>query len=272
MSTLWVLSLATTLLLARSESGHEPTVRVAAVSYPGGAPHRYECTTDLCAFEAILRAAAEDGARIVVTSEYSLPQRDAEPRIAIGKTPNDKAPLQGMFSLLARELDLYVAIDLETENAKGRTYNSLVVFDPRGVVVARHDKVELFEGERQALDPGHEVSVLDTPYGRLGFLICADLYAEPKLHRRLTVDLATDIVLVSAAWTVPVASRWQAAFAHDWQVFVVAANASLGKGRGGGIFDDRGHSIARPGRVRDLHIADIQRAPISTLAGSNSAP
>ncbi len=269
MTTLWALRLAATLILGRPEEV-QPAVRVAAVSYPGGTPSVYDCTTDLCAFDKIVRAAAKEGAQIIVTSEYSLPQRAAEPRTRSGSTPTPDAPLQTMFSALARELDLYIAIDLETENAQGKGFNSLVVFDPDGVVVAHHDKVELFEGERQALSAGIGVSVLDTPYGRLGFLICADLYTEPTLHQTLTETLGAEIVLVSAAWTVPVATRWQAAFAHDWGVSVVAANASLGKGRGGGIFDDRGQPIARAGSVRDLHIADISRVPTKGPGGSEA--
>lgn len=268
MSAVWALRLTATLMVSRPTE-IQPTVRVAAVSYPGGAPHRYGCQDDTCAFDAIIRAAAREGVEVVVTSEYSTPQRQSEPRVSLGGRPSAKAPLQAMFSALAAELDLYLAINLETEDSEGKAFNSLVVFDPRGLVVARHDKVELFEGERQALEPGQSVSILDTPYGRLGFLICADLYTEPRLHRTLTETLGAQIVLVSAAWTVPVATSWQAAFAHDWHVFVVAANASLGKGRGGGVFDDRGQPIARPGRVPDLHIADIPRAPLEGSAGSN---
>ena len=268
MTAIWALRLAATIMLTRPQEV-QPTVRVAAVSYPGGTPGRYDCRDDLCAFDTIIRSAARGGAEIVVTSEYSLPQRVAEPRIRLGGRPTAKAPLQTLFAALAQELDLYIAIDLETEDARGSAFNSLVVFDPRGVVVARHDKVELFDGERQTLTAGTKMSVLDTPYGRLGFLICADLYTEPELHQTLTETLGADIVLVSAAWTAPVANRWQAAFAHDWDVFVVAANASLGKGRGGGVFDDRGRSIARPGSVPDLHLADIPRAPIGAAPGSN---
>lgn len=271
LNTLWLLRLATWLAVEHPPDPPE-TVRIATIAYAGGAPAEYGCTDDRCAFHKLLTAAKKDGASLAITSEYASPQRIAEPRVVIGKHPSEtKAPLHAFFAAMADSLDMYVAADMETEDAQKRSYNSLVVFDPGGVLVARHDKVELFEGERQALRPGRGVTTLDTPFGRLGLLICADLYAEPRLHHELVVERGAQIVLVSAAWTVPVATQWQAAFARDWDVYVAAANASLGGGRGGGTFDPRGRALARPGTLRHLMLADVPVAPLPPSAGSNGA-
>ena len=268
MTALWLLRLATWLALEKPPPPPE-TVRVATIAYPGGSPSDYGCKNDFCAFDLLIRAAKDAGAAVVVTPEYATPQHDGEPRVAVGQHPSKlTAPTQAYFAALADELDLYLAIDVETENALEQGFNSLVVFDPRGVLVARHDKIELFEGERQTLQPGQDVHTLDTPYGRFGMLICADLYTEPAIHRALIEEHEAQIILVSAAWTVPLATQWQAAFARDWDVYVVAANASLGSGRGGGVFDPRGRAVARPGPLRHTMLADIPVAPIEGFAGS----
>lgn len=275
MSPLWLLRLATWLSISAPPQLPE-TVRVASIGYAGGDPRAFGCDRDLCAFETLVRSAAGRGASIIVTPEYSMPQRDAEPRVQIGRRPSSvAAPIQAHFSALADSLDIHLAINLETEDAKGQLFNSLLVFDPRGMLAARHDKMELFEGERQTLEPGDTITTLQTPYGRFGLLICADLYTEPATHRALVegggAGEGVSLILFSAAWTVPVATRWQAAFAHDWGVYFVAANASLGDGSGSGIFDPKGRAIGHDGPLRSIRIADIPVAPISAAAGSHGA-
>ncbi len=269
MSALWALRMSAWLAVA-SPPQPPTTVRVAAIVYPGGEPASFGCKGDLCAFDLLIREAHGAGAEIVVTPEYATPQRVSEPRLRIGGRPSEStAPLQAHFAALADSLDLYLAVDLETEDTEGNAFNSLVVFDPRGTIAARHDKFELFEGERQALTAGQPSTVFETPFGRIALLICADLYGEPALHQELTEGVS--IVLVSAAWTVPVATRWQAAFARDWGVFVVAANASAGSGRGGGVFDPRGSSVATA-RIRpEILIADVSLASIADPAGSKGS-
>lgn len=272
MSALWLLRLATWISVATPSQAPE-TFRVATIGYAGGEPSAFGCDRDLCAFETLIRSAAASGASVVVTPEYSMPQRDAEPRVAVGRRPSHtQAPIQTYFAFIADDLDIHLAINLETEDASGASFNSLLVFDPRGVLAARHDKMELFEGERQTLEPGQSVTTLETPFGRFGLLICADLYTEPATHRMLVDEQHAAVVLFSAAWTVSVATRWQAAFAHDWGVYFVAANASSGSGRGSGIFDPKGQAIGRPGSLRSIQLADLPVAPISAFAGSHRAP
>jgi predicted amidohydrolase len=198
-----------------------------------------------CATEALVRRAHAAGARLVVTAEYALRQTRAEPVPTRGSpvTDADHSPLQARFSQLAAELSLYLVINLRTLRGAVR-HNSQVAFGPDGSVVGVHHKFELYGGENEVLEAGEDVSVFDTPFGRVGLLICADLYGDPTLHDRLTRVLGADVVAVSSMWTVAGATRWQAAFARDWGTIVVAANSSAGAGRGSGIFDARGRALA----------------------------
>jgi predicted amidohydrolase len=243
--------------------------------YTGASAQRLGCPGDhVCAIDALVREAAGRGAKLIVAPEYALPQINAEPEVAVGLRPSSpvQSPLQTRFSALASELGIYLVIDLETV-VQSRHYNTQVALAPTGKVVARHHKFELFEGERIGLAAGTDTATFDTPFGRVGLLICADIYGDPERHEALVRDGGVDIIAFSAAWTAPGARRWPAAFAHDWGVYVVAANSATGLGQGGGIFDHSGVRLT-PTMTEGgpIAIAAIGGAPVSGSAGSHGRP
>ena len=201
-----------------------------------------------------MREAAAAGAELIVSPEYALAQYAVEPSPAIGDAPRaglgpgletELRPLQARFAALADEVDAYVVINLETSDPSGAHFNTVVAFDPDGIVVGRHHKFELYGAERESLTPGSEVSSFDTPFGRVGLLTCADIYGRPHLHDELINGLDARIVAWSAEWTVDGARRWQSSFAHDWKVYLVAANGARGAGEGAGVFGPGGESLER---------------------------
>jgi predicted amidohydrolase len=114
--------------------------------------------------------------------------------------------------------------------------------------LAWHHKFELFAREKEHLESGDTVTVFETPFGRVGLLICADLYGTPRKHRRLTHELGAQIVAVSTYWTATHAHRWPAAFARDWGVYVVASNAGSGESAGSGVYAPNGTAVATSGK------------------------
>lgn len=244
-------------------------VLIAAVLYTGSgqAPVERACRGDsACAIDSLVRMAAKQGAKLIVTPEYGFDQVEAEPDPALGTVvrSSSRAPLLTRFGALANELDVYLVIDLQTQ-AGGRRYNTQVAFDPKGVIVAKHHKFELFGAEKERLTAGTDVSAFETPFGTVGLLICADIYGPPRLHERLVSELGVDVIAMSSMWTVPTATRWQAAFAHDWEVFVVAANRSAGDARGGGVFDPHGRALASSEAAQ----SEVVLAPIPTPRRAN---
>lgn len=233
---------------ARSDDGAERVV-VAAVGPVGQDASEVEASCSradvACALEALVRRAAGRGAALVVTPEYGLDGYAPEPAPSLGDRPDDDqiAPLATRFGRLSRELGIYLVLALATREDR-RLHNSQIAFDPDGRVVGKHHKVELYAGERDRFTPGTGVTAFDTPFGRVGLLICADIYGDPRLHDELSGTRRARILALSTMWTVAKATRWQAAFARDWGLFVVAANSSRGEGRGGGIFDPAGASLA----------------------------
>ncbi len=73
-----------------------------------------------------------------------------------------------------------------------RLYNSCFVYGPDGGLLARHRKVHLFDvdlpgmcfHESHTFTPGSEITVFDTPYGRMGVAVCFDVRF-PEMFRAM---------------------------------------------------------------------------------------
>jgi predicted amidohydrolase len=82
----------------------------------------------------------------------------------------------------------------------GRLYNSAAVVDAGGVV-AVYRKTHLWDRERLIFTPGDAVPpVLETPFGRVGVLVCYDLEF-PEMPRSLALRGA-DLLCVPVNWPV----------------------------------------------------------------------
>ena len=117
----------------------------------------------------------------------------------------------------------------------GRAYNTAVVLDPSGALVAKYRKIHLFDvaipdgavmRESDATVPGDELVVVDIAGAPVGVSICYDVRF-PELYRALVKDLGAEVLLVPAAFTAHTgAAHWHLllrARAVEDQAWVVAA-------------------------------------------------
>lgn len=180
-----------------------------------------DLSTNLSRAHALLRAAAQAGAELVVLPEYFclIGQHDAD-KLAI-QEPYGDGPIQRFLADAARELGLWVVggtVPLSAPLVPGqpaatqRVFNSTLVFSPQGVCVARYDKIHLFRfdngresyDESRVLAPGLEPVVFELPSQdghrwRIGLSVCYDLrFAE--LYRGYA-RAGVDLVLVPSAFT-----------------------------------------------------------------------
>lgn len=129
--------------------------------------------------EAMIRAAADGGAKVVVTTEcaldgYAVAERkklaDADWR-ALGE-PIPSGAYFKKLAALAKELKIYLIAGL-TEADGDQRYNTVVIIGPDGQLVGKYRKQNLgHEAGRNT--PGALSSVFPTPYGKVGVMICAD--------------------------------------------------------------------------------------------------
>ena len=98
---------------------------------------------------------------------------------------------------------------------RGQGLQRLLVYDDAGKQVARYDKIHLFSldlgaekfSEERTIQPGKEVKVVDSPFGRIGLSVCYDLRF-PELYRAMK---DVDIIVVPSAFTETTGrAHWEA--------------------------------------------------------------
>ena len=111
------------------------------------------------------------------------------------------------------------------EKAGDRIYNTAVLIDPHGELLAKYRKIHLFMDEQNYLTYGREYTVIDTKFGKVGIMVCYDAIF-PEVARRLTLQGAL-IIFMPANWPNPFLSQWRlatSARALDNQIWIVATN------------------------------------------------
>ena len=153
---------------------------------------------------------------------------------------------------VARKLAIYIhigslAIKASPEKAANRSF----LIDRRGEVVARYDKIHMFDvdlaggesyRESDTYRPGELAMIADLPWGRLGLTVCYDLRF-PALYRALAEAGASFLAIPSAFTRQTGEAHWhvlQRARAIENGCFVLAA-AQGGKHENGR--ETYGHSL-----------------------------
>ena len=170
-------------------------------------------------------AAARRGARIVVLPETAVTgymSADLKRTWRAGKRPIS-AGLKGadptgaaetvpglstkFFGALAAKLGIYLTVPLlEADRKTGRYYNTSVLIGPDGRILIHYRKRNPWQwAEKGWAEPGDRGNpVVDTPFGRLGLLICYDIHKQAKIMSRLKIDT----LLYSIAWVDDAGSDW----------------------------------------------------------------
>ena len=206
-------------------------MRVAAVQLTSTA----DFTANLESADRLTRAAASDGAQLVVLPEkWSALGRGDD--LVAGAQPLD-GPAIAWARATARELgiDLVAGSISERVADDERLRNTSVHVGPDGELQASYRKVHMFDvvvdgtvyHESEHEEPGEELVLSATADGvELGLSICYDVRF-PELYRILAIRGAR-VFTVPAAFTVPTTrDHWEIllrARAIEDQAFVVAAN------------------------------------------------
>jgi predicted amidohydrolase len=147
----------------------------------------------------LFHQAADEGARIAVGPEMSLSGYCFESREEIAPFVQEaQGPAGTALGKLARERGLYlVAAWAERDPLSGIFYNSAFVFGPDGALAKRYRKISA-ESRWACPGPAAQDNVFDTPWGRMGLLICSDTYY--ALPARVTAVKGAELIFVPANW------------------------------------------------------------------------
>lgn len=145
-----------------------------------------------------LDGAAEAGANVAVLPELSVTgYAPATRQEAMRLAEPIPGPSVDAWAEIAERTGMIVVGGV-CERVGDRCYNAAAVVGPEGAL-AVYRKAHLFEREQQVFDPGDSgFPVVETPFGRVGVLICYDLRF-PEAIRTLVLRGA-EIVAVPTAW------------------------------------------------------------------------
>jgi nitrilase len=175
--------------------------------------------------ERLVAAAVEAGARLVVLPEnFAFMGKHDRDLLDLAEADGE-GQLQTFLARLARRYGIWLVggtIPLRTADPT-RVRSASLIFNAHGDRVARYDKLHLFDvvlpdvderyQESETIEAGDQSPVVDTPFGRLGVLVCYDLRF-PEAARRM-LDSGLELIALPAAFTA------QTGKAH-WEILVRA--------------------------------------------------
>jgi len=249
---------------------------------------------NLAAADRLTRAAAADGAELIVLPEkWNVLGSDEQ-------TMAGAEPIEGRAIGWARETARELGVDLvagsiaERREGREKLSNTSVHVGPEGELKAVYRKIHMFDvvvggveyRESATEDRGDEVVLSETAAGLpLGLTVCYDLRF-PELYRILAVRGARVIAVPAAFTRITGAAHWEVlvrARAIENQVFMLAADQI---GKAPPHYDSWGHSmIVDPWGVAlaeapdeecfvaaDLDLAEQERVRESLPALANRRP
>ena len=177
--------------------------RVAAIQMASGP----SVAANLSEAERLIGMAADQGAKLVVLPEFfAIMGKKESDKVAVRETEG-KGPIQKFLSAMAKKHKIWIvggSVPLEA-SVPSKVRNSCLVYDDKGKLAARYDKIHLFGmdlgnerfREDKTIEPGDQVVVVETPFGRVGLSICYDLRF-PELYRAMG---DVDIIVIPSAFT-----------------------------------------------------------------------
>lgn len=200
-----------------------------------------DLAANLATTRRLVGEAAAEGAQLVVLPEcFSFLGRHEgdKLRIAEAYTSDARGPILSTVRELATQHGVWIVgggTPERIETDPTRTYNTAIVVDPAGALVARYRKIHLFDvdipggatlRESDATAAGDELVVVTIGGAPVGLSICYDVRF-PELYRCLVKDRGAQVLLVPAAFTAHTgAAHWHLllrARAVEDQAWVVAA-------------------------------------------------
>jgi predicted amidohydrolase len=258
-------------------TGQTSTFRSALVQMRSGRSPQ----VNLDVASRLIAEAKAAGADYVMTPEMTNVMESNRERLFAAIVDEDSDRSLAAFRELARAHRIYLHIgSLALKVSPDKAANRSFLIDPQGEVVARYDKIHMFDvdlasGERyresENFRPGEAAVLVDLPWGRLGLTVCYDLRF-PALYRALAEAGASFLAVPSAFTQQTGEAHWHVllrARAIENGAFVLAA-AQGGLHENGRqtyghslVVDPWGRILAEGGTEPGVIIADIDPAEVA---------
>ena len=241
-----------------------------------------EMEPSIAALSKLMRAAAADGAELIQLPEMATWLEPRNERVVGKALPETEDPGLAACRDLAAETKAWVLIGslLIREPGAGKVVNRSFLLDDTGAIVARYDKLHLFDvdlpsgeqyRESATVKAGDRAVLAPTPWGLIGLSVCYDLrfaYLYRALAQAgasyLSIPAAFTYTTGKAHWHVLVRAR-----AIETGCYVFAANQGGTHAEGRRtwghalIVDPWGEVLADSGEGEGFIAADIDPAKVA---------
>ena len=171
--------------------------------------------------QRLMEHAAREGARLIVLPEnFAYMGASCQDMLSIREEDND-GPIQHFLSQISQKLGVWLVggtLPIASQTSD-KLRAACLLYNDQGQRVARYDKMHLFDVnlvetdeqyvESETIEPGDELCVVDTPFGKLGLSVCYDLRF-PEMYRAL-LDQGIELIALPAAFTAMTgAAHWDA--------------------------------------------------------------
>lgn len=178
-------------------------LRIAGIQMASGP----NVSANLSEAERLIEIAVGQGAKLIALPEYFAIMGLKDTDKIAAREKEGSGPIQRFLAKTAKKHQVWLiggSVPLEC-GSPNKVRNACLVYDDKGKQVARYDKIHLFGlnlnneqyHEETTIEPGNEVVVVETPFGRVGLSICYDLRF-PELYRAMG---KVDIIVIPAAFT-----------------------------------------------------------------------
>jgi predicted amidohydrolase len=258
-------------------TGKQATFRAGLVQMRSGRSPQ----ANLDAAAKLISEAKNGGADYVLTPEMTNIMEVSRQKLLASIVPEDSDASLATFQEIARRLSIHLHIgSLAVKATPDKAANRSFLIDPRGEIVARYDKIHMFDvdlangesyRESNNFRPGELAVVHDLPWGRLGLTVCYDLRF-PALYRALAEAGASFLAIPSAFTRQTGEAHWHVlnrARAIENGCYVLAA-AQGGRHENNRetfghslVVDPWGRVIAEGGDEPGVVLADIDPAEVA---------
>ncbi|MBI4522948.1 MAG: carbon-nitrogen hydrolase family protein [Deltaproteobacteria bacterium] len=237
---------------------------------------------NLAEAESRVREAVARGSQVVALPEVFNWRGDRSEEAKYAETI--PGPTADFMARLARELGIYLLSGsiLERIPDRSKCYNTSLLLNPEGKIIARYRKIHLFDVaiergvsimESESRQAGEEIVVGETEFCSMGLTICYDLRF-PELYRALGAKGALVVFVPSAFTALTGEAHWESllrARAIENQVYIVAPDQigsnpkSFSTYGNSMIVDPWGRILARASDKPAVIIAEIDLTYLSKI-------
>lgn len=177
---------------------YQPEFRLAMVQMKVEGGNR---EANLAKAKAMIDQAAAQGADLVLLPE-AMDLGWAHPSALTDADPVPGGATCRMLIECAKDHGIHVCSGL-VEKSGNEVFNSAVLVSPSGEILMHHRKINILDIAQEYYGQGRGLEVVDTRFGSIGLMICADGFADQRVISQSLCYMGADLIISPTSWALP---------------------------------------------------------------------